>query len=105
MSKVTPDGVANNVAFRLKPAPDEGKTVAFDSEKGTERQAKVLALRLGPAGLAAFDAAELLDAPLILLVPLAEIPVLQSGQRVPFPSAGRPVVRVAVCGDHPEHTD
>ncbi len=49
--------------------------------------------------------AELLDAPMILLNPPRELPVLQPGQCAHAQLAGRPVVRAAVCGDHPEHAN
>src|SRR5437899_2955788 len=97
--------MANYVQLRLKPAHAAGKTVIFHPQESTNAQADVVALRLAPASLAALDPAELLDAPMILLDPPAELPVLQPRQRPHAQVASRPVVRVAVCGDHPEHAD
>src|SRR5262249_37066877 len=97
--------MTNYVQLRLKPTEAEGKTVTFHPQKGTNAQTDVVALGLGPAGLAALDPAELLDASVILLDPPTELPVLQAGQGSHLHVAARPVVRVAVCGDYPEHTN
>src|SRR3954465_2370832 len=97
--------MANYIEFGLKPAKAEGKTVTFHPQEGTDAQADVVALRLGPAGLTALDPTELLDAAVVLLDAPAKVPVLQPGQRIHLQVAGRPVVRVTVCGDHPEHSN
>src|SRR5271155_1746554 len=103
MSEVSPDSLANYVQLCLKPANAEGKTVAFQAEEGTKAEPDVVALRLGPTRLTALDPAELLDPPMIFLDAPGEVRVLQARQDVHLQVAGRPIVRVAVCGDHPEH--
>src|SRR6202451_4776698 len=97
--------MANYVEFRLKPANAEGKAVTFHAQEGTDAQADVVALGLGTTSLTALDPTELLDAPVVLLDAPGEVTILQARQGIHLEVAGRPVVRVAVCGDHPEHTD
>src|SRR4051812_5022866 len=97
--------MANYVQFGLKPADAKGKAVTFHPQEGTQAQPDVVALALGPPHLTALDPAELLDAPVILLDPPGKIRVLQTRQRLHRQVTGRPMVRVSVFVDHPEHSD
>src|SRR5262249_61231075 len=97
--------MTNYVQLRLKPTQAEGKTVTFHPQKGTNAQTDVVALGLGPAGLAALDPAELLDASVILLDPPTELPVLQAGQGSHLHVAPPPVVPGRDCGHSPDPTN
>src|SRR5271166_5375275 len=97
--------MANYVHLRLKPTQAEGKAMTFHPQKGANAQADVVPLGLGPTRLAPLHPTELLDASVILLDPPRKIPVLQPRQGIHPQVVARPMVRVAVSGDHPEYTN
>jgi len=73
------------------------------SQKGSQRKSNVIALRSTLSRLASFDAAKLLDPPVIGLYCPCHISKLHALKLTHFHLVGRPVFNVAVFGDQLEY--
>lgn len=105
MSQIRTHSRADHACLDIEPGNAGTKPMSFKADKGTDRQANMIALRDFEPVLATFHTGELIEAKMVDFN-LPGIQRMKSGLlKGHVQAAGSPILRVAVCADRPKTLD